>query len=166
LKGSSGKQRYLWRAVNQDGCEGDQAFFFKLQKGSGYSPRVAVANRLESYGAAHRELGTGTVHETERYRNNRAENSHQPTRQKGRQTRGLKSVGHAQRPLTAQALIQNLFRHDRHLMSPWSYRVLWSKGMAQWNEVVGIVTVVLEEVVSQRNLNEFFPGAPKLDNIR
>ena len=90
----NGKQYYLWRAVDQDGdvldipehprrnAKAAKRFFRKLLKGSGYSPRVVVTDKLRSYGAAHRELGIGAVHETDRYRNNRAENSHQPTRQK------------------------------------------------------------------------------------
>jgi transposase-like protein len=87
-------------------------------------------------------LGIGTVHETDRYRKNRAENSHQPARQKERQMRGFKSVGQAQRLLSAQDPIQDIFRHDCHLMSPRSYRVLWSMGMAECNKLVGIVPAI------------------------
>lgn len=66
-----------------------KCFFRKLLRGHGYSPRVVVTDKLKSYGAAYRELGIEAVHETDRYRNNRAENSHQPTRQKERQMRGF-----------------------------------------------------------------------------
>ena len=116
-------------AVDQDGdvldilvqprrhTQAAKRFFRKLLKGSGYSPRVVVTDKLKSYGAAHREFGMGAVHETDRYRNNRAENSHQPTRQNERQMRGFKSACHAQRLLSALGPIQDLFRHDRHLMS-------------------------------------------------
>ncbi len=87
-----GKQHYLWRAVDQDGdvldilvqprrnAKAARRFFRKLLKGLRYSPRMVVTDKLRSYGAAHRELGLSAVHETGRYRNNRAENSHQPSR--------------------------------------------------------------------------------------
>lgn len=117
-------------------------FFRKLLKSHGYSPRVVVTDKLKSYGAAHRELHMGSVHETDRYQNNRAENSHQPTRQKERQMRGFKSDYHAQPLLSALGPIQDLFRHDRHLMSARSYRELWAKGMEEWNEVAGIVPAI------------------------
>ena len=150
----NGDQYYLWRAVDQEGVVLDilvqprrnanaaKRFFRKFLKRHGYSPRVVVTDKLKSYGAAHRELGMGAVHETDRYRNNRAENSHQPTRQKERQMRGFKSACHAQRLLSALGLIQDLFRHDRHLMSARSYRELWEKGMEEWNEVAGIVPAI------------------------
>jgi putative transposase len=109
----NGKQYYLWRAVDQDGdvldilvqpqrnAKAAKRFFRMLLKGHGYSPRIVVTDKLKSNGAAHRELGMGSVHETDRYRNNRAENSHQPTRQKERQMRGFKSACHAQRLFSA-----------------------------------------------------------------
>ena len=93
-------------------------------KGQSYSPRVLVTDKLKSYRAAHRELGMAADHETDQYRNNRAETSHHPTRQKERQMRGFKSVGHAQRLLSVQAPICDLFRHDGHAMSARSYREL------------------------------------------
>lgn len=79
-------------------------FFRKLLKGLRYSPRMIVTDRLRSYGAAHRGLGLSAEHEMEQYRNNRAENLHQPSRQKEWQMRGFKSPGHAQRLLSAHGL--------------------------------------------------------------
>ncbi len=149
-----GKPYYLWRAVDQDGdvldilvqprrnAKAAKRFFRKLLKGSGYSPRIIVTDKLKSYSAAHRELGIGAEHETGRYRNNRAENSHQPTRQKERQMRGFKSVQQAQRLLWAQGPIGDLFRHDRHLMSARSYRELWAKGFEEWKIVTGVVPAI------------------------
>ncbi len=99
-----GKQYYLWRAVDQDGdvldilvqrrrnAKAAKKFFRKLLKGQSYSPRIVVTDKLRSYGAAHRELGLTAEHETGQYRNNRAENSHQPSRQKERRMRGFKSA--------------------------------------------------------------------------
>lgn len=117
-------------------------FFRKLLKGHGYSPRIVVTDKPKSYGAAYRELGMGSVHEADRCRNNRAENSHQAMRQKQRQMRGFKSACHAQRLLSALGPIQDFFRHDRHLMSARSYRDLWKKGMVEWNGVAGIASAI------------------------
>jgi hypothetical protein len=39
-----------------------------------------VTDKLRSYGVAHRELMPDVFHDTSRYANNRAEQSHEPTR--------------------------------------------------------------------------------------
>ena len=59
-------------------------FFRKLLKGLQYVPRVLVTDKLASYGVAHRQLMGSVAHRQSRYLNNRAENSHQPTRQRER----------------------------------------------------------------------------------
>jgi putative transposase len=66
-------------------------------KGTASVPRVVVTDKLGSYGAAHREVMPAVAHRQSRYLNNRAENSHQPTRQRERAMKGLRSVGSAQR---------------------------------------------------------------------
>ena len=146
-----GKQHYLWRAVDQDGdvldilvqprrnAKAAKRFFRKLLKGLCYSPRVVVTDKLRSYGAVHRELGLTAEHETGQYRNNRAENSHEPSRQKERQMRGFKSPGHAQRLLSAHGPINDLFRHDRHLMSARAFRELRKRAFGSWSRVSRIV---------------------------
>jgi hypothetical protein len=50
--------------------------------------------------------------------NNRAENSHQPTRQRERAMKGFRSAGAAQRFLSAFSRISPHFRPRRHLMPP------------------------------------------------
>ena len=87
-----GKKHYLWRAVDQDGNVLDilvqsrrnkkaaKRFFRKLLKGSQYVPRVIITDKLKSYGAAKREILPGVEHRQHKRLNNRAENSHQPTR--------------------------------------------------------------------------------------
>ena len=87
-----GKQRYLWRAVDQDGEVVDvflqtrrdgkaaRRFFKRLLKSHQAEPRKIVTDKLRSYGVAHRELMPEVIHDTSQYANNRAELSHQPTR--------------------------------------------------------------------------------------
>ncbi len=50
------------------------------------------------------------------YEDNRADVSHEPTRQRERQMRRFKSPGQAQRFLSVHGVIQNLFRVGRHLL--------------------------------------------------
>jgi putative transposase len=56
-------------------------------------PRVVVTDNLRSYKAAHREVMPSIEHRQPKYLNNRAENSHQPTRQRERAMKGFRSVG-------------------------------------------------------------------------
>ena len=91
-------------------------FFRKLLKGCRYVPRVLITDQLKSYGAAKRELLPGMEHRQHRYLNNRAENSHQPTRRRERRMQGFKSSGHAQRFLSAYGPIAQHFRPRHHLL--------------------------------------------------
>ncbi len=94
-----GQQHYLWRAVDQDGDVIDilvqlrrdrraaERFFRKLLKGQGREPRRPVTDKLRSYAVAQRTVMPSVTHDTGRYKNNRAEVSHEPTRQRERQMR-------------------------------------------------------------------------------
>jgi putative transposase len=105
----NGARYYLWRAVDQDDQILDilvqrrrdktaaKRFFRKLLKGLMYVPRVIITDQLKSYGAALHEILPSVEHRQHRYLNNRAENSHQPTRQRERRLPGFKSPGQAQR---------------------------------------------------------------------
>ena len=100
-----GERQYLWRAVDQDGDVIDilvqprrdqkaaKRFFRKLLKGQGRPPWQLVTDKLRSYSAAHREVMPSVVHDTDQYRNNLAEVSHEPTRQRERQMRKFKAPG-------------------------------------------------------------------------
>ena len=121
-----GERHYLWRAVDQDGdvidilvqryrnARSAKRFFRKLLRGQGSAPWQLVTDKLRSYGAAHRSIMPSVNHNTERYANNLAEVSHQPTRQRERQMRGFKSAGQAQRFLSVHGVIRNLFNLGRH----------------------------------------------------
>jgi len=69
-----------------------------------------ITGRLRSYSAVHRTVMPSVIHSTRRYENNRAEVSHQPTRQRERQMRGFKSAAHLQRFASVHGVVQNLFR--------------------------------------------------------
>jgi putative transposase len=110
-------------------------FFRKLLKGCQYVPRVLVTDKLKSYAAAKREILPGVEHRQHRYLNNRAENSHQPTRQRERRMQGFKSPGQAQRFLAAYSLIAQHFRPRRHRFSAPEYRQEMRQRFALWQEV-------------------------------
>jgi putative transposase len=130
----NGQRQYLWRAVDQDGHvleilvqrrrdkTAAKQFFRKLLKGLTYVPRVMVTDKLKSYEAAKREVLPSVEHRQHRYLNNRAENSHQPTRQREQHMQRFKSPGHAQRFLAAYGPIASHFRPRRHLLSAPTYR--------------------------------------------
>ena len=117
-----GAQHYLWRAVDQDGvvldtlvqarrdAQAAKRFFKRLLTGLQYQPRVIVTDKLRSYGVAQRQLLPGVVHRQSRYLNNRAENSHRPTRRRERQMQRFKSSRQAQDFRFAQACTYGHFR--------------------------------------------------------
>ena len=140
-----GQQRYLWRAVDQDGGVIDillqpprdrraaERFFRKLLKDQGGVPRRMVTDKLRSYAAAHRTTMPSVAHDTSHYANNRAEVSHEPTRQRERGMRRFKSMAQAQRFLSVHGITQNLFRVGRHLLRAANYRILRARAFVVWN---------------------------------
>ena len=139
-----GKQRYLWRAVDQDGevidvflqdrRDGKAAmrFFKRLLMNHGGEARRIVTDKLRSHGVAHRELIPDTIHDTSQYANNRAELSHQPTRVRERGMRRFKSLWQAQHFLSIHAAVYNLFNLGRHLISAKHYRMIRQRAFASW----------------------------------
>ena len=75
------------------------------------------------------------THDTRQYANNRAEVSHQPTRQRERQMRRFKSRVQAQRFLSVHGVIQNLFRFGRHLLRAVHHRLFRQRAFSVWAEV-------------------------------
>jgi putative transposase len=146
-----GQRHYLWRAVDQDGNILDilvqrrrdnmaaKTCFRKLLKGLTYVPRVIMTDKLPSYGAAKRELLPSLEHRQHRYLNNRAENSHQPTRQRERRMGRFKSPGHAQRFLSAYGPITSHFRPRRHRLPGRTYRQEMTRRYQTWQDITGTI---------------------------
>ena len=142
----NGKQLYVWRAVDSEGEVLDilvqsrrdrQAalkLMRKLLKKQGITPATIVTDQLRSYGSALRELGVAWRHDTGRWKNNRAENSHQPLRQRERRMKRFKSPGSAQRFLSIHAAIYNVFNIQRHLTSRRTLRVFRDQAMLTWRQ--------------------------------
>jgi len=145
----NGIRQYLWRAVDQDGnvldilvqsrrdAKAAQRFMGKLMKKQCRAPRVLVTDKLKSYGVAHRELMPSVEHRAHKGLNNRAENSHQPTRQRERAMKYFRSPCAAQRFLSAFSGISPHFRPRRHLMTAPGYRAEMTIRFAIWDQVTG-----------------------------
>ena len=142
----NGELHYLWRAVDQRGVVLDilvqsrrnaaaaKRFFKHLLRETAYRPRRLITDGLRSYGVARREVLPEVRHRTSRYLNNRAENSHRPTRRRERQMQRFKSPEQAQRFLSAHAMIYGHFRPRRHLMTADRYRRTRAKAFAIWQQ--------------------------------
>jgi putative transposase len=142
----NGVLHYLWRAVDQHGVVLDilvqdrrnaaaaKRFFKRLLHGLQYKPRRLITDGLRSYGVAQRKILPDVRHRMSRYLNNRAENSHRPTRRRERQMQRFKSDIHAQRFLSAHGMIYGHFRPRRHLMTASGYRRARAKAFRIWRQ--------------------------------
>lgn len=143
----SDQQVYLWRAVDQEGevldilvqkrrnAKAAKRFFRKLLKGLRDVPRVIVTDKLASYGVTHAEVMPHGQHLSGRRLNNRADNSHQPTRERERRMRRFKSTQHAQRFLSVHGTVSNHFRVGRHTLRACNYRTIMHQRFVTWQEV-------------------------------
>jgi len=141
-----GVQHYPWRAVDQDGfvldilvqqrrdAKAAKRFFRRLLKGLDYVPRVIVTDKLRSYSVALRQLLPKVEHRQSRYLNNRAENSHRPTRRRERRMQRFKSPRQAQDFLSAHAFIHGHFHPRRHLPTASSYRSIRTENFRIWRQ--------------------------------
>ncbi len=146
----NGATHSLWRAVDQCGTVLDilvqprrdkraaVRFLRKLLKGLAYVPRVLITDKLPSGGAAKRAIVPRLEHRQHRRLNNRAENSHQPTRERERRLRRCKSPGHAQRFLAAYDPISSYFRPRRHRLTAEAYRQTRAERCASWRAATAI----------------------------
>ena len=110
-------------------------FFRRLLEQQCQAPRRLVTDKLRSYAAAHREVMPSTIQDTSQYANNRAELSHEPTRQRERTMRGFKSMGQAQRFLTVHGTMKNLFGNSRHLLRAKHYRLFRTEAFNMFQQV-------------------------------
>ena len=96
---------------------------------------MLVTDRLASSQVAHRELMPSVQPRRSKYLNNRAENSHQPTRHRERAMKRFTSIRHGKRFLSAFSGISPHFRPRRHLLSAADYRQVMADRFAVWNEI-------------------------------
>jgi len=165
----NGAQHYLWRSVDQDGnvlavlvqSRRDKRaatnFLRKLLKGRTYAPRVVITDTRASYGAAMREVLPSVEHRRHKGLNNRAENSHQPTRERERRMRRFTSPGHAQRFLAAYGPIAGHFRPRRHRLTAAAYRATRAARFATWRAVTGVAALARATNAPRLSTSQRYP---------
>ena len=143
----NGERQYLWRAVDQDGdlidilvhprraARAARRFFRRLLNRQRQEPVRLVTDTLGSDRVAPRDVLPLVTHDTTRYANNRAEVSHQPTRQRERQLRGVTSSAHAQCFLHGHGIIQHLCRVGRHRLRSVQHRMVRARAFTVWTAV-------------------------------
>ncbi|AUT66744.1 IS6 family transposase [Paraburkholderia terrae] len=150
-----GEPYLLWRAADQHGAELDvllqkrcdkaaaKRFFGRVLASCGEAPRKIVTDQLRSYPAAKAEIpelsGVSHVFVKAAARvNNRAENSHQPTRERERRMRGLRGRKHTQAFLSSFGPIRQHFALKRHLLRGSLYHKELGERFAMWRRFPGL----------------------------
>ena len=143
----AGKRMYLWRAVDGEGEVLDilvqsrrnkkaaLKLICRLLKKKGFVPDAVVTDKLPSYGVALKDLDPARRHDFGGRKNNRAENSHLPLRQRERRMQRFKSARSAQRFLSTHATVYNTFNVQHHLISRRTLRQFRNHAMDLWQTV-------------------------------
>ena len=143
----AGKQMYLWHAVDGEGEVLDilvqtrrnkkaaLKLMRRLLKKQGFVPDAIVTDKLPSYGAALKDPGLARLHDCGGRKNNPAENSHLPVRQRDRRMQRFKSARSAQRFLSTHTTVYNTFNVQRHLISRRTLRQFRNYAMDLWQTV-------------------------------
>ena len=141
-----GENYYLWRAVDHEGevlesfvtrkrdRKAAMTFLRKIMRRYG-DPKAIVTDRLRSYRAAMKEIGIESRHETGRWLNNRAENSHQPFRRRERAMAKFRSERSLQKFVSIHASIHNHFNKERHLNNANCFKSDRAAALCEWREL-------------------------------
>lgn len=144
----NGEAFWLWRLVDSEGEEIEVLlqkrrnakcairFLKKALKRVGAAPRVLITDKLKSYPKAHRAVMKSSEHRSHKRLNNRAENSHQPTRERERQMRGFRQVSSTQRFLSSMGQMLNLLKVGRYKNSAQAYRDKLKKALSVFDAIV------------------------------
>jgi putative transposase len=145
-----GKRHWLWRAVDKHGMVLDilvqqrrdqqaaETFLRRVIATTDSEPRVVITDKLLSYPPALRRVLPNVDHRRHKGLNNRAENSHQPTRQRERLMRRFKWAQHAQRFLGPFGTVGDHCRVGRYSLAAATRRQLLAERCSAWREVVGV----------------------------
>ena len=94
-----------------------------------------ITDKLASYAPAIRRVLPNSEHRRHKRLNNRAENSHLPTRKRERVLQRFKSAEHAQRFLGPFSAVCDHFRPRRHRLAASAYRQVRTERHAAWRDV-------------------------------
>jgi putative transposase len=143
-----GNKHWLWRAVDQDGFVLDvlvqsrrdraaaRRLVRKLLRKAAEAPRVMITDKLKST-ALRARMGLRIEHRQHRGLNNRAENSHQPTRRRERMMKQFKSPRQVQRFLSIHDQVANLFHFPRNRLSAVDHCTARTEALMTWAEITG-----------------------------
>ena len=142
----NGEAHYLWRAVDHEGevlevfatkrrdRRAALKFLKRAMKRYG-RPRSIVTDRLGSYRSAMKVFGNAADQKCGRWRNNRAEISHQPFRRREGAMAKFRDVKTLQKFAATHASIHNHFNHDRHLNRRDIFKQNRSAALAEWRQM-------------------------------
>ena len=141
-----GKKHWLWRAIDENGFVLDvlvqnrrdrtaaRRLMQNLLKKSARAPSVMITDKLKSYSAARKDMGLRIEHRQHKGLNNRAENSHPPTRRRGRTMKQFKSPRQAQKFSSIHDQVSNPFHHSRDKLPAADYRIARTASFSIWAE--------------------------------
>ena len=164
--GLRGEPYLLWRAVDEHGAELDILLqkrrdkaaakrFFKRVLRSSPVPRKIVTDQLRSYPAAKAEIPelASVKHvfvKAAARLNNRAENSHQPTRERERRMRGFRDPKRTQKFLSCFGPIRQHFALKRHLLRASLYRKQLAARFVAWCEFTEVTQAPSSGLLNER----------------
>jgi putative transposase len=146
----SGREHWLWRAVDQDGYVLDEIvqsrrdtkaakrLLKRLLKKQGRPPKRLITNKLGSYAAARRQIMPAVEHRSHKGLTNRAENSHLALRRRERVMQGFRSPGGLQRFATIFSVVRNLFVPPHSRRSPLAAHLHRLNALAEWKSAAGL----------------------------
>ena len=139
----NGATHYLWRAVDHEGevleCyvskrrnrKAALKFLRKLLKRHGRS-HVITTDKLPSYGAAMKQIEIFNRQETGHRKNNRAENSHLPSRRGERAMQRFRRMRSLQKFASVHASVSNHLNQERHLYSRDKFKRNRPAALSEW----------------------------------
>ena len=142
----NGEMHYLWRAVDHEGevlevfatkqrdRKAALRFLKRAMKRYG-RPRAIVTDRLRSYAAAMKVIGVEDRQICDQWRNNRAENSHQPFRRRAGAMARFRDIKTLQKFAAAHASIHNHFNQERHLYNRENFKLNRPAALAEWHQL-------------------------------
>ena len=101
---------------------------------------MLITDKLRSYAAAKREIMPGVEHRQHKGLNNRAENSHQPTRRRERIMKRFKSPRQVLWFLSTHDQIANFFSRRRNQDTAAKFRAARDQAFTTWAEITGVAT--------------------------
>ena len=145
-----GRLMYLWRAVDHEGevldvllqSKRDKAAALKLlrrlMKNYEMTPSTVVSDQWRPTAAAICDAVPSSDHIRGKRPNNRAENSHQPTRRRERKLQRFKKPAFAQKFLSTFSAIYNHFNIQRHLVSRPTMKTFRQSAFDSWRKVTAV----------------------------